>query len=134
MQIFMDSRDMEPITLAAIALTLVATKMTEKVADRLGDGVIAAAKHLLNLLQQRSPETVRRLESADDPEVIDAEIVEEVRQVAAADPEVQTAVTATAQAMQQQFGGVVNQGQLAEKIGIVIQGSYAPITIDKLEV
>jgi len=124
---------MDPITVAAIALTLIATKATEKVGENLGEGVIAATKNLLGILRQKSPDTVMRIESGDDPYVIDAEIIEEVQRVAEADPEVKEALNATAQAMQQQFGGVINQGKLAEKIGFVIQGGYNPVKIEKLE-
>lgn len=114
---------MDPITVATIALTLIATKATEKVGETFGEGVIAASKNLLGILRQKSPDTVRRIESgADDPYVIDAEIVEEVQRVAEANPDVKEALNATAQAMQQQFGGVINQGKLAEKIGVVVQG------------
>lgn len=125
---------MDPITVATIALTLIATKATEKVGENLGEGVIAATRNLLEILRQKSPNTVKRLESGtDDPHVIDAEIIEEVQRVAEEDPEVQEALNATAQAMQQQFGGVINQGKLAEKIGFVIQGGYNPVRIEKLE-
>jgi hypothetical protein len=74
---------MDPITVATIALTLIATKATEKVGETLGEGVTAATKNLLGILRQKSPDTVRRIESgADDPYVIDAEIIEEVQRVA----------------------------------------------------
>ncbi len=125
---------MDPITLATIALTLLATKATEKVGEKLGEGAIASAQQLMAVLQRKSPETVKRLAAAPDPNVIDVEIIEEVKRVAAADPEVEAAVNATAGAMQQQFGAVVNTTQLAEKIGILIQGGYNPIRIDKFEV
>jgi hypothetical protein len=126
---------MDPITVATIALTLVATKATEKVGEKLGEGVIDSTKNLLEVLRQKSPDTVKRLESRpDDPDVIDAEIIEEVQRIAEAEPEVREALNATVQAMQQQFGGVINQGKLAEKIGFVIQGGYNPIKIEKFEV
>jgi hypothetical protein len=122
------------MTVAMIALTLIATKATEKVGENLGEGVITATKNLLVILRQKSPDTVSRLESrADSPHVIDAEIVEEIQRVAESEPEVQEALNATAQAMQRQFGSVINQGKLAEKIGFVFQGGYNPIKIDKLE-
>jgi hypothetical protein len=125
---------MDPITVATIALTLIATKATETVGEKLGEGVIASTKNLLELLRRKSPDTLKRLESGDNaPDVIDAEIIEEVQRVAEAEPEVQEALNATAQAMQQQFGSVTNQGKLAEKIGFVIQGGYNPVKIDKLE-
>jgi len=114
---------MDPITAVTFVLTLVATSATERVGESLGEGVITATKNLLRILRQKSPDTVKRLESgADDPHVIDAEIIKEVQQAAAADPEVREALNTTAQAMQQQFGGVINQSKLAEKIGVVVQG------------
>jgi len=112
---------MDPITAVTFVLTLVATSATERVGESLGEGVITATKNLLRILRQKSPDTVKRLESgADVPHV--AEIIKEVQQAAAADPEVREALNTTAQAMQQQFGGVINQGKLAEKIGVVVQG------------
>jgi hypothetical protein len=126
---------MDPITVATIALTLVATKATEKVGEQLGEGVIASTRNLLEVLRRKSPDTVKRLESqADNPDVIDAEIIKEVQRVAEAEPEVREALDTTAQEMQQQFGSVINQGKLAEKIGILIQGGYNPIKIEKFEV
>lgn len=125
---------MDPVTLATIALTLLATKATEKVGEKLGEGALAEGRKLLNLLQRKSPDTVKRLEAVPDPSVIDAEIVEEVRQIANQVPEVKASVEATAAAMEQKFGVVVNQTQLAEKIGMVFQGGYNPIRIDKFEV
>jgi hypothetical protein len=111
---------MEPITLVMIALTLVATKATEKVGEQLGANVIASTKHLLEVLRRRSPETVLRLSASGasdsvDPIVIDAEIIEEVKRVAAADPEVQAAFEAAEAAI------VVEPHvlKLANKIGVV---------------
>ena len=60
-------------------------------------------------------------------------IEEEIRAAAEQDADVQAAVQATAAAMQQQFGGVVNKGKLAEKIGLLIQGGSNTFNIDKLE-
>ncbi len=126
---------MDPITVATIALTLIATKATEKVGEKLGEGALASTKNLLDVLRRKSPDTVKRLESSsvNNPDVIDAEIIEEVQRLADTEPEVQVALNATVKAMQQQFGGVINQGKLAEKIGFVFQGGYNPVRIDKLE-
>ena len=121
---------MEPITWAVL-LTLVATKATEKVGEQLGDGVIATAKHLVALLQRRSPETLWRLSAAeasgrDGPVVIDAEIIEEVKRVAAADPEVQAAVEATEAAVAAQPQALSTLTKLAdtiEKVGVLNIGT-----------
>lgn len=124
---------MDPVTIAVAAVVLLGTKATETVGEKLGEGTLAAARSLLALLRQKAPGAAQQLEAAADPEVIEAEIVEEVRRIAAADPEVAAAVESTAQQMQQQFGGVINQGKLAEKIGFVFQGGYNPVKIDKFE-
>ena len=124
---------MDPLTIALAAVALLGTEATKKVGGKLGEGTLAAAQRLLELLRQKAPATAKQLEAADSPEVIEAEIIEDVRRVADQDPEVQAAVEATAEMMQQQFGSVINQGKLAEKIGFLIQGGHNPITIDKVE-
>ena len=125
---------MDPITVVTMVLTLIATKATEKVGESLGEDLVAATKNLLAVLRQKSPETARRLESgADKPHGIDAEVLQEFQRVAEADSEIKDALNATVQVMQQQFGGVINQGKLAEKIGLLIQGGYNSVNIDKFE-
>lgn len=115
---------MDPITIATIALTLIATKATEKVGEKLGEGAITSTQNLLEVLRRKSPDTLKRLESrANAPDIIDAEIIEEVQRVAEAEPEVQAALNATAQAMQQQFGEVINQGKL---LGLYSRGDITP--------
>ena len=94
----------DPITLATIVTTLIETKAIEKIGER---GIQEGGK-LVNALRRKAPATVKRLESVTDPNVIDADIVEEVRKVAAAEPEVQAAVTATVSALEQQPGSIVN--------------------------
>lgn len=114
---------MEPITLAMVALTVVATKATEKVGETLGEGAIASAKRWLDTLRQHSPETVRRLEAASDPNVIEAEIIEEVKQVAAAQPDVQTAMEETAAAVKADQRSSQNLTKIADKAGNVFMGT-----------
>ncbi|WP_008318733.1 hypothetical protein [Leptolyngbya sp. PCC 6406] len=124
---------MDPIAIAVAALVLMSTKATEKVGEKLGEGTLAATRGLWAVLRRKAPDTAKRLAAAESPEVIDAEIIEEVRRVAAVDPSVAASVAATAEQMQQQFGGVINQGKLAEKIGFVFQGGYNPVNINKFE-
>ncbi len=117
---------MEPITWVVL-LTLVATKATEKIGEQIGEGAIASAKNLLEVLRRRSPETARRLElmgGASDGDVIDAEIIEEVMRVAAAEPDVQKAVEATAAAVATDPIALPALTKLAEKIGAV---NLAPV-------
>ncbi len=111
---------MEPITWALL-LTLVATKATEKIGEQIGEGAIASAKNLLEVLRRRSPATAQRLELTGrgrDGDVIDAEIIEEVMRVAAAEPDVQAAVAATAAAV---AAGQAS-AKLADTIGVVQMG------------
>jgi hypothetical protein len=115
---------MEPIALTTIALTLIATKATEKVGEKLGEGAIAQGKKLLDVLRRKSPETVLRLEAAADQNVIDAEIIDEVKRVAAAEPEVQAAVDAAVQAVEADAIAFQHLTKLAEKIGVV---NLAPV-------
>jgi phage shock protein A len=125
---------MEPITWAVL-LTLAAEKATEKIVDQIGEGAIASAKHLLEVLRRRSPETVLRLEAAgeaSDTNVIDVEIVEEVMRVAAAEPEVQTAVDATVAAVAAEPGSLQSLTKLADKIGVIQMGRGDNIAGDKV--
>jgi hypothetical protein len=93
--------------------------------EKLGEGTIVQGGKLLESLQRKSPETVKRLAAAN-PEVIDAEIVEEivdeVKRVAAVDPEVRAAVNATAAAAQSDEISFQHLTKLAEKIGVVNLG------------
>jgi hypothetical protein len=127
---------MEPITWALL-LTLVATKATEKVGEQIGEGAIASAKQLLAVLRRRSPDTVRRLEAAGESgaaDVIDVEIIEEVMRVAAAEPEVQSAVAATEAAVAAEpasLQALQNLTKLAEKIGVVNLGNVQTQTFNQ---
>jgi hypothetical protein len=86
---------MEPITLATIVATLIATKATEKVGEKIGEG---AFNRLLETFHRKAPDTVKRLAAVADPNVIDAEIIDEVWR-ATAEPEVKAAVDAVAAEM-----------------------------------
>jgi hypothetical protein len=112
---------MDPFTIATVVATLLATKAVEKMGEKLGEGTIVQGGKLLESLQRKSPETLLRLEAAN-PAVIDAEIVDEVKRVAAADPEVQAAVDATAAAAQSDEISFQHLTKLAEKIGVVNLG------------
>ncbi len=115
---------MEPITWAVL-LTLVATKATEKIGEQVGEGTIAAANHLLEVLRRRSPKTARRLELAGGSgkdDVMDAEIIEEVMRVAATEPDVQTAVEATAAAVAADPASLQTLTKLADKAAVIQMG------------
>jgi hypothetical protein len=113
---------MDPLTIALAAVALLGTEATKTVGGKLGEGTLAAAQRLLELLRQKDPATAKRLEAADDPEVIESEVIEEVRRVAAQAPEVQAAINATTTAAQANGLDFQNLTQLAEKIGVVNLG------------
>jgi hypothetical protein len=112
---------MDPITLATIVATLIATKAIEKVGEKIGERGIQEGGKLLDVLRRKAPETANRLAAVVDPNTIDAEIVEEVKRVAAADPEVKSAVDATAAALLLQPGGMTNFNfGKAANVGVVL--------------
>lgn len=74
-------------------------------------------------LRQHSPETVKRSDSVSDPNVIDVEILEDVKQVAAQQPDVQAAMKETIEAAAVDSGKFPNLTKLAEKIGAVNFGT-----------
>lgn len=119
---------MEPITLAIAALTAVAGGITAGATGKLGEGLITAAQQWLAQLRQHSPETVKRLAAVEDPNVIDVEVLEEVKQVAASQPDVQAAMTKTVMAAAAEGGSFPQMTKLAEKIGSVNFG-----TVEKQE-
>ena len=119
---------MEPLTLAVSALVFVAGGVTAGATGKLGEGLVTAAQQWLERLRQHSPETVKRLEGVSDPNVIDVEIIEEVKRVAAAQPDVQTAMNETVSVAARDSGTFPNLTKLAEKIGSVNFG-----TVEKQE-
>jgi predicted NACHT family NTPase len=126
---------MEPVTLALIALTLVATKATEKVGEQLGEGAVAAAKQLWEVLGRRSPETAQRLQAASessDDNIIAVEILEEVKQVAAVDPEVQAAVEATSAAIITEPNSRQTLMTVADREGVIQMGKGDNIAGDSV--
>jgi len=111
---------MDPFTIATIVATLIATKAVEKVGEKIGERGVVEGGKLLDVLRRKSPETANRLAAAN-PEVIDADIVAEVKRVAAADPEVKSAVDATAAALLLQPGGMTNFNfGKAANVGVVL--------------
>ncbi len=116
---------MEPITLAAAfaALTAVASGITAGATGKLGEGLVTAAQQWLTQLRQHSPDTVKRLAAVSDPNVIDVEILEEVKRVAAAQPDVQAAMNETVKAADADSGKFPNLTKLADKIANVNFGT-----------
>ena len=116
---------MEPILLEG--LKLVAGGITAGATGKLGENVIEALGRVVERMQLHSPETVARLAEAE-PGVIEGEIVEEVKQVAAQHPDVQTAMNDAAVAVKADQVSFQNLTKLADKIGSVNFG-----TVEKQE-
>lgn len=114
---------MEPLTLAVSALVFVAGGVTAGATGKLGEGLVKAAQQWLERLRQRSPETAKRLEGVSDPNIIDVEILEEVKRVAAAQPDVQAAMNETIKAAAADGSSFPNLRKLAEKISSVNFGT-----------
>ncbi len=124
---------MEPVSLTAAAIaTLVATKAFEKTGEKLSDSVWNLVSGFLTALRKKDPATAQAIEQvAQQPTLADqqpathgtATLVTTVEALAAQDLELQTSAQAIQTAVQAQPGAIVNMTQLAEKIGVVNQGT-----------
>ena len=121
---------MEPLTATLIA-TLILTKAFEKTGEKLGEAALAQGGKLLTVLRRKSPDTALAIEKvAQQPQLAEQEpenfgtatLVGQV-EAATADPEVKQAVDELAEAARSQPATIQNMTKLAEKIGIVNQGS-----------
>ncbi|WOD39072.1 hypothetical protein [Nodosilinea sp. E11] len=124
---------MEPVSLTAAAIaTLVATKAFEKTGEKLTDSVWTLVSNFLTALRKKDPTTAAAIEQvAQQPELAEqqpatygtATLVKTVETLAAQNPELQAAAQGIQTAVQAQPGAIVNMTQLAEKIGVVNQGT-----------
>ena len=114
---------MEPMTLAIAALIAVASGITSGATGKIGEGVITAAQRWLNQIVQHSPETGKRLAAASDPNVIDVQILKEVKQAATEQPNIKAAMEKTVAAAAADGGSFPNLTKLAEKINSVNFGT-----------
>ena len=104
---------MDPITLAVPVLVVIGGKVVEKWGEKIGEKTFAAGEKLMQSIAHRSPETAEKLKQLEPGDVIEAEIIEEVKRVAASDETIAAEVEATAAALKQEFGDVVNFGKIA---------------------
>lgn len=114
---------MEPLTLAIGALVFVASGITAGATGKIGGDLATAAQRWLAQLQQHSPDTVKRLAAVSDPNVIDVEILEEVKQVSASQPDVTAAMNETVMAATADSSSFPNLTKLADKIATVNLGN-----------
>jgi len=120
-----------PLTAATIA-TLIATKAFEKAGDKIGEGVWALVSKFLAALKRKDPATATAIETvAQQPELAEqqpqtystATLSAKVEQAAQTDAEIHQAAQEIQMAVQAQPGAIVNMTKLAEKIGVVNQGT-----------
>ena len=104
---------MDPITLAVPVLVVIGGKVVEKWGKKIGERTFAAGEKLMQSIAHKSPATAEKLKQLEPGEVIEAEIIEEVKRVAASDETIAAEVEATAAALKQEFGDVVNFGKIA---------------------
>ena len=118
---------MEPTTLAIAALTFVANGVASgaagKLGEPLGEGVIESARRWLQQLQLHSPKTVSQLESVSDPNVVDVEVLEEVKRVAVEQPSVKAAMNDTVASIEGSSNKFPDLTKLAETVGAVNFGT-----------
>jgi hypothetical protein len=113
---------MDPITLAVPVLVVIGGKVVEKWGEKIGEKTFEAGEMLMKSIAHKSPETAEKLKQLEPGEIIDAEIVEEVRRIADAEPTVKVEVEAVATAATADQKTFENLTQLAEKIGVVNLG------------
>jgi hypothetical protein len=103
----------ESIALAMPVLVVIGGKVVEKWGEKIGEKTFEAGEKLFKSIAEKSPETAQKLKQLQPGDVIDAEIIEEVKQVAAADETITAQVEETAVALKREFGDVVNFGKIA---------------------
>lgn len=126
---------MEPISATVIA-TLIATKAIEKTGEMIGEGIWNQSgnqvKRFLTALRRQDPETAGAIEQvAQNPALAEQQpqtygtevLIAKVESAAQQDAVVRQAVQEIQTAVQAQPGAIVNLTQLAEKIGVVNQGT-----------
>ena len=124
---------MEPVTLTASAIAvLIATKAFEKTGEKLTESIWNSVEKFLAHLQRKDPKTAEAIAVvAKQPELAQQQptvygqqaLIEKVETLVQNDGELRKLTEAIQTAVQAQPGAVVNLTKLAEKIGVVNQGT-----------
>jgi len=124
---------MEPVTLTASAIAvLIATKAFEKTGEKLTESVWSSVEKFSAYLQRKDPKTAEEIALvAKQPELAQQQptvygqqaLIEKVENLVQNDGELRKLTEAIQTAVQAQPGAVVNMTKLAEKIGVVNQGT-----------
>ena len=123
----------EPVTLTAAAIaTMIATKAFEKTGEKIGEAVGGLIPKFISALRRKDPKTADAIATvAQQPDLAEQQpetygtptLVAKVEAIAQEDAEIQQVAQEIQTAIQAQPGAVVNLTQLAEKIGVVNQGT-----------
>ena len=118
----------EPVTslTAATIATLVATKAFEKTGEKVSETVWSLVDKFLAAVRKKDAITAMAIEAAQPQQLNEQqtkELTTKVEALAAADPNIKQAAQAIQTAVQAQPGAIVNMTQLAERIGVVNQGT-----------
>ena len=122
---------MDPFSSVGFA-TLLATGMITTAGHKVTESLAELGKRFISLVRRKSPDAASTIEKvAQSPElsIQNAEqfglkqLIEKVEAIAASDAQVQQLAQEIQGQFQSQSGGVVNLGPLAEKIGVVNQGT-----------
>ncbi len=118
----------EPITsLSAVSIaTLIATKALEKTGEKISETVWNLVGKFLAAIRKNDSTTATEIETAAQTQLSEQQtkdLTAKVEALAKNDPEIQQTAQAIQTAIQAQPGAIVNLTQLAEKIGIVNQGT-----------
>ncbi len=125
---------MEPVTTltAAAIATMIATKAFEKTGEKIGEAVGGLIPKFLGALRRKDPKTADAIATvAQQPELAEQQpeiystsaLVAKVEAVAQEDAEIRQVAQEIQTAVQVQPGAIVNLTKLAEKIGVVNQGT-----------
>jgi hypothetical protein len=124
----------EPITTltAATIATMIATKAFEKTGEKVSESVWTLVSKFLTALRHKDQTTAEAIDAvAQNPALAEQQpqtygtpaLVEKVEAAAQTDAEIQQTAQEIQTAVQAQPGAIVNLTQLAEKIGVVNQGT-----------
>jgi len=119
----------EPISsLTAVTIaTLIATKAFEKSGEKVTETVWDLVGKFLAVIRKKDSTTAIAIEAAaQTPELSEQQtkdLTVKVEALAENDPEIQQAARAIQTAVQAQAGAIVNLTKLADKIGVVNQGT-----------
>ncbi len=112
---------MEPFTTAV--WNIISTKAWERVGQGIGDNLVERGKKLVELLGQKSPNTLKTIQQAEGSSETLTQAIEQLEATANSDPEVKEAVEALASAVKAQPQSMENIANTVAKKGIVAQQS-----------